>query len=52
MLMKLLILASTHFGPTDEPGSWFLMAKCLKNTGGGVTLLKMSLSTGVFQTFC
>ena len=33
---------------TDKPGSWLLLAKCLKNNCGGVTfspasLLKMSL---------
>ena len=42
----------------DEQGSWFLPAKCLKNTSGRVTFcpdlplyLKFHSSTGVFQTF-
>ena len=48
----------------DKPGSWFLLAKYLKNTCGRVTFLnndqvidlhrylKYHSSTGIFQTFC
>ena len=28
---------STNVPLTDKPGSWFLLAKCLKNTCGRVT---------------
>ena len=30
-------LFSTNVPLTDKPGSWFLLAKCLKNTCGRVT---------------
>ena len=52
---------STNVPFMDKPGSWFLLAKCLKNTCGRVTFkqrcdlhlyLKCHSSTGVFQTFC
>ena len=54
----------TNIPLTDNPGSWLLLAKCLKYTSGRVTLIvKMQVidlhlyqnrhsSTGVFQTFC
>ena len=32
----------------DKPGSWFLLAKRLKNTNGRASLLKMSLFHQVF----
>ena len=32
----------------DKPGSWFLLAKRLKNTCGRASLLKMSLFHQVF----
>ena len=42
----------------DKPGSWLLLAKCLKNTCGRVTFqvkmqidLKCHSSTGVFKHF-
>ena len=55
---------STNVPLMQKPGSWFLVAKCLKNTCGRLTFwvkmqvvglhlyLKCHSSTGVFQTFC
>ena len=54
---------STNVPFMQKTGSWFLLAKCLKNTCGRVTfsvkmqvddtcILKCHSSTGVFQTFC
>ena len=35
-LLNTLIPLSTNLPLTDKPGSWFLLAKCLKNTSGKV----------------
>ena len=55
---------STNVLFMDKPSSWFLLAKCLRNTCGRMTFsvkmqvinlyfyLKCLSSTGVFQTFC
>ena len=47
---------STNVPLMDKPGSWFLLAKCLKKTCGRVRdlhlYLKCHSSAGVFQTFC
>ena len=56
--INLLKPFSTNVSLMDKPGSWFLLAKYLKNTCGRVTFydlhlyLKCHSSTGVFQTFC
>ena len=67
LLRKLLCVLnpfSTNVSFTDKPGSWFLLAKCLKNTCGRVTFyvkmqfidlhlyVKCHYSAGVFQRFC
>ena len=36
---RLINSFSTNVQLTDKPGSWFLLAKCLKNTCGRVTFL-------------
>ena len=47
----------THFRPmfhpfTDKPGSWFLQAKCLKNTCGRVKILSKDFGHRHFASKC
>ena len=40
MVLNILNPFSTNAPLTDKPGSWFSLAKCLKNTCGRVILSK------------